>query len=259
MNDEPSSSSDDAALSAEAERFMIFEGLVQWTQAVVIQSGRTSAAQAAQSLPETVRNHLARRLATLNFHAECHYFAIAADMFWEFRNRVKKLGLFSSVDFAEIDGFPWSHHTDVRNMRTHVTEYFAGKGRDRPRWFFDTPDFSADASSIVGTLIGGRLDWVALGAAAERLLPRLLREPIPYPTIPNMPPPPEPALPIRFLRGLSAMTNNDVAAAHCWMTSPNPDLGGAIPAEKTKTVEGLAEVVACIEARLASSRAPDAT
>ena len=247
---------------------MIFEGVVQWTQAIVIQSGRTSAAQAAQSLPETVRNPLARRLAGLNFQAECHYFAIAADMFLEFRKRAKQLGLFAAVDFSEIDGFPWPHHTDVRNMRTHVTEYFRGrrkkkkkkkKGKDRKRWVFETPDFRADASSVVGTLIGGRLDWVALGAAAERLLRRLLREPIPYPTIPNMPPPPEPALPIRFLRGLSAITSGDVAAAHYWMRSPNPDLGGAIPAEKTKTVEGLAEVVACIEARLASSRAPNAT
>jgi hypothetical protein len=195
-------------------------------------------------------------------------------MFWEFRKRAEELGLFPTVDFSEIDGFPWRpDHRDVRNMRTHITEYFETEGtarkrsesarnrleNARKRWVFETSDFRADASSVVGTLIGGRLDWVALGAAAERLLPRLLREPIPYPTIPNMPPPPEPALPIRFLRGLSAMTGGDVAAAHYWMTSPNPDLGGAIPAEKTKTVEGLAEVVACIEARLASSRARDAT
>jgi len=41
------------------------------------------------------------------------------------------------------------------------------------------------------------------GAAAERLLPKLLCEPIPYPPIPNMPPPPEPGLPIRLLRGMA--------------------------------------------------------
>jgi hypothetical protein len=32
---------------------------------------------------------------------------------------------------------------------------------------------------------GGRLDWTAFGAAAERLLPQLLAEPIPYPPRPH--------------------------------------------------------------------------
>jgi hypothetical protein len=175
VKDAPSSSSDYTDLSAEAERFMIFEGVVQWTQAVVIQSGLTSAAQAAQSLPETVRNPPVRRLATLNFHAECHYFAVAADMFWEFRKRAEELGLFPTVDFSEIDGFPWRpDHRDVRNMRTHITEYFETEGtarkrseNARKRWVFETPDFGADASSVVGTLIGSRPDWIALGAAAS--------------------------------------------------------------------------------------------
>jgi len=243
-------SSDHTDISAEAERFMIFEGVVQWTQAIVIQSERTSAAQAAQLSPKIVRSQHARRLATLNFHAECHHFATAADMFLEFRTRAKQLGLFATVDFSEIDSFPWSDHTDVRNMRTHITEYFRGKGKDRERWMYQTPDFKADASAVIGTLIGGRLDWIALRAAAERLLPRLLREPIPFPTRPNMPPPPKPALPLRLIQALSAMTGGDVAAALAWLSSPNPDLGGNIPAEKTRTIEGLAEVVDYLEARL---------
>jgi hypothetical protein len=45
----------------------------------------------------------------------------------------------------------------------------------------ETPEYKADASSAVGTMIGGRLDWAAFGAASERLLPLLLIEPIPYP------------------------------------------------------------------------------
>ncbi len=182
-----------------------------------------------------------------NFHSQCHYFAVAADMFNAFRRQAKKLGLFAAVDFSEIDGFPWGDHKDVRNMRSHVTEYFGGKGRDRDRWIFETPDGKADASSVVGTLIGGRLDWAALGAAAERLLPKLLREPIPYPAIPNMPPPPKPALPLRFVQSLAAMTRGNMAAAHKWMMTPNPDLDGNIPAEKVKTPTGLAEVVACLD------------
>ena len=31
-------------------------------------------------------------------------------------------------------------------------------------------------------MIGGRLDWIAFGACAERLLPQLLAQPIPYST-----------------------------------------------------------------------------
>jgi hypothetical protein len=45
----------------------------------------------------------------------------------------------------------------------------------------ETPEYKADASSVVGTMIGGRLDWIEFGTAAERLLPQLLAEPIPYP------------------------------------------------------------------------------
>jgi hypothetical protein len=52
---------------------------------------------------------------------------------------------------------------------------------EKDRWMIDTPEFSADASSVVGNMIGGRLDWVKFSDAAKRLLPALLKEPIPYP------------------------------------------------------------------------------
>ncbi len=133
-------------------------------------------------------------------------------------------------------------------MRSHVTDYFGGKGKDRDRWIFGTPDGGkADASSVVGTLIGGRLDWVALGAAAHGLLPKLLREPIPYP---NMPPPAKAVPPLRLIRLLRAMVKGDEAALHQWMLSPNPDFNGNIPGMKTRTPEGHAEVVAYLEARV---------
>jgi len=80
---------------ADGERFMIFEGLVQWTQGIIFQAQRVSASQAAQFHPETKRDAQARRLATLNFHSQCHYFAIAVDMFSEFRKRAGELGLFA--------------------------------------------------------------------------------------------------------------------------------------------------------------------
>jgi hypothetical protein len=63
-------------------------------------------------------------------------------------------------------------------MREHVVDYFKGEGLEKDRW---TPEFSADASSVVGNMIGGRLDWVKFSDAAKRLLPALLKEPIPYP------------------------------------------------------------------------------
>jgi MOSC domain-containing protein YiiM len=50
------------------------------------------------------------------------------------------------------------------------------------RWEFTAPDGrKADASAVDGTMIGGRLDWIKFCAAAERLLSKLLAEPIPYP------------------------------------------------------------------------------
>ena len=65
-------------------------------------------------------------------------------------------------------------------MREHLVEYFQGHGHSTERWFVETPQFIADASSVVGTMIGGRLDWIQFAAAAGRLLPKLLTEPIPY-------------------------------------------------------------------------------
>jgi len=70
---------------------------------------------------------------------------------------------------------------DLRNMREHVVDYSKGEGLEKDRWMIDTPEFSADASSVVGNMIGGRLDWVKFSDAAKRLLPALLKEPIPYP------------------------------------------------------------------------------
>lgn len=44
---------------------------------------------------------------------------------------------------------------------------------------FEHPEYSADASSCVGTMIGGRLDYVKFADAAAGLLPELLRQPVP--------------------------------------------------------------------------------
>jgi hypothetical protein len=168
-------------------RFMAFEGLVQWTQAVVTQSARVSEADARQfsspslDLRSTPQQRLEatkqRHQAIRAFHTECHFFAIAAYKLLEYRDWVRAFGLCSSVDFDEVAQFSEQNIKDLRDMREHVVDYFSGIGRVPDRWIVD----GADASARGGTKIGGRLDWVAFGAAAERLLPQLLAEPIPYP------------------------------------------------------------------------------
>jgi hypothetical protein len=167
-------------MTLEQERFMGFEGLLQWTQAVVTQSARVSAARDQQNADLRSRNPVIRHQAILNFHSECHFFVIAAYKLIEYHKWVSTFALCSTVDFSEVDAFSEQDIKDLRNMREHVVEYFQGQGRSADRWFVDTPEFKADASSVVGTMIGGRLDWIKFAAAAERLLPKLLAEPTPY-------------------------------------------------------------------------------
>jgi hypothetical protein len=180
-------------MTREQERFMSFEGLLQWTQAVVRQSERLAALDIQsrarwERRPEHFSVEAREALAaamheeTLARHTECHFFAIAASKLIEHRRWVASFGLCANVDFNEIDGFSIRDIKDVRDMREHVLNYFQGEGKFPERW--RTPDGTTDASSLAGTLIGGRLDWAAFGAAAKRLLPMLLAEPIPYPTAP---------------------------------------------------------------------------
>jgi hypothetical protein len=97
----------------------------------------------------------------------------------EFRRWVRKLGLCKTVEFKEVDKFNTRRTRDLRNMREHVVEYFQGGGYDKDRWRIETPEYKADASAMVGNMIGGRLDYKAFSAAAERLLPLLLAQQLP--------------------------------------------------------------------------------
>jgi hypothetical protein len=64
-------------------------------------------------------------------------------------------------------------------MREHVVDYFQERGDNQARWMVATPDYKADSSAMVGNMIGGRLDYKAFSEAAARLLPQLLKEPLP--------------------------------------------------------------------------------
>lgn len=163
----------------EKERFLAFEGLVQWTRTVMVQSARLSCAIKKMYLRDWKENF---RENIQNFRSECHFFVISSYKLLEYRDWCLSFGLCQGVDFGEIDGFPMQDIKDLRNMREHIVDYFKGNGNAADRWYRETPDFKADASSVVEHSIGGRLDWVQFGGAAERLLARLLTEPIPYPT-----------------------------------------------------------------------------
>lgn len=163
------------------EKFMAHAGLIQWTQAAFEQAVTVTAASDRLRLREEMMD-LSRRLnATNAFHTQCHFFVISANKVFEYRKWSQSFGLFASVDFSEIDQFAPADVKDLRNKREHIVEYFQGKGNRQETWVHKTPLHVSDASSVVGTLIGGRLDWVKFGAAAERLLPKLLAEPIPFP------------------------------------------------------------------------------
>lgn len=58
------------------------------------------------------------------------------------------------------------------------------------------------------------------------------------------------ALLVRAFRSLDAITGGDERTARAWMTSPNTALG-APPAELVRTVTGLTDVVAYLDARRA--------
>jgi hypothetical protein len=167
-------------MSLEEERFMAFEGLLQWTQAVVTQSMRVTAVKDQQNVDLRSGDPVIRQQAMRNFHSECHFFVIAAYKLIEYYKWASTFGLCATLNFSEICAFSENDIKDLRNMREHLVEYFQGHGHSTERWFVETPQFIADASSVVGTMIGGRLDWIQFAAAAERLLRKLLAEPIPY-------------------------------------------------------------------------------
>src|SRR5581483_12412739 len=121
-------------MTPDDERFMAFEGLVQWTQTIITQSARVSAARDRQSVVVANGTPLQRPLAILAFHSECHFFAVAAWKLLEFRDWVSSIGLCATVDFTEIDRFSADDIRDLRNMREHIVDYFQGTGHASDRW-----------------------------------------------------------------------------------------------------------------------------
>ena len=169
-------------MTPEEERFMAFEGVLQWARAVLRQAERLAelVGRISAAIPDAEKRHR----TILDIHTECHFFAVAAHQLMTYRDWARSFGLFATVDFSEVDRLG-THVDDLRNMREHVIDYFRGIGRFPSRWKQKTPDFEADASSLIGTLIGGRLDWVAFAAAVQGIESSLWCEPVPYPPMPD--------------------------------------------------------------------------
>jgi CheY-like chemotaxis protein len=91
-------------MSQDEERFMAFEGLLQWTQSVITQGQKVSAARDTE-LSVLSSNNQEAHLAILDFHTQCHFFAIAAYKLFEYRDWVLTFGLCSTAAFSEIDEF----------------------------------------------------------------------------------------------------------------------------------------------------------
>ena len=177
---------------ADGQKYMAFSGLIQWTQAVIGQGRRVSEARDAirslmaarvdsRGIPSGIdpRSH---EFAMLDFHTQGNFFAVAAYKLLEYKKWCRALGLFPTVDFSKIDNFSLGDIKDLRDMREHIVEYFQGKGRNRARWVKSMAGGKSDASSVVDTSLGGRLDWVEFAAAAEHVLPQLLAHSVPYPS-----------------------------------------------------------------------------
>ena len=136
-------------MSPEQERFMAFDGLLQWTAAVVSQGRKVSdASEHAMSGPSS-SDFMTWHLDVLNFHSECHYFCIAAQKLIEYRDWSLSFGLCEDVDFSEVNSFSGQDIKDLRNMREHIVEYFRGKGHTKDRWWSEKSGGKADASSVV--------------------------------------------------------------------------------------------------------------
>lgn len=55
---------------------------------------------------------------------------------------------------------------------------------------------------------------------------------------------------VRLFRALDAITGGEEAVARAWLTNPNTGLDGT-PSEKIKTISGLVDVIAYLDARRA--------
>jgi hypothetical protein len=161
-------------MGIDDQKFMCTSGLIQWLAAGVMQGQRLQAIYSTEFPNMATMDGLSRRLLVARSHAEADYLASAANHILRYREWGEQLGIRQGVDFSELDKFDARKIRDLRNMREHVIDYFLERGNSQNRWFVETPEYKADASSVVGTMIGGRLDYKAFTTACEIVLQEVL-------------------------------------------------------------------------------------
>lgn len=149
---------------------MAAQGLMQWLAAAVLQGQRLGAIYKDEMSRLAELSPPERSLLVLRSHTEGNFLANAAKQVIEYRKWTAALGLFESIDFSALDKFDRKSITDLRNMREHVIDYLQERGSAQDRWFVETPEYRSDASSVVGPLLGGRLDYQAFTATCEVVL-----------------------------------------------------------------------------------------
>jgi hypothetical protein len=167
-------------LTIEQQRYLAFEGLLGWTASVLRQARRIGSAQQqifVRQLPPTKPEELqrwllARRLAMMNLQTEQHFFCVAANKLLDHRLWIRRLKLLDESVFEELDKFTEDIKV-IRNMREHAIEYYEGPGQKPQHWGYEGEDFLSTPTGTVNTLLGGRLDWVALANVAERLFAKI--------------------------------------------------------------------------------------
>lgn len=164
-------------LKDEEKKFMAANGLVQWLAASVKQGQRLRDIF-EREFREFVSKSPAERLELiLRSRTEATYLVSAAKHVIEYKKWATGMGLFSNVDFTRLDAFSLRNIIDLRNMREHEIDYFEGAGNAQQRWFIETPEYKADASAVVGSQIGGRLDYQAFSSACEITLQDVIVHP----------------------------------------------------------------------------------
>jgi len=161
-------------MDLDDQKSMATDGLIQWLSAAVTQGQRLNNIYRNEFSKLSDLSPLDRRLLILRSHTEGNSLASAANHVFGYLDWVRDLGLLTSVDFSALDQFNRKDIRDLRNMREHVIEYFLGRGNNQDRWFVETPEYRADASSVYDTTIGGRLDYQAFATACEIVLQNIL-------------------------------------------------------------------------------------
>jgi hypothetical protein len=160
-------------MTLDSQKFMALFGIKMWANATIEQIKRMETARQSHTSLDAEE----REKSILAFNSERHLFLIAANKISEYIEWAINLGSVNKGTFPKLERL----HEEIkilRDMNEHVVEYFLGSGNKKNQWLHIDEGSIADASSTVGTKIGGRLDWNEVADAAREVLANV---PSPYP------------------------------------------------------------------------------